>query len=274
MTDSARSSRTALLPRLISAILIDEGRICRTKNFKADYFYTDAFLDFTSFDEIMLIDVTRQETSTSRRSFALTVDRLLGQCFLPVTLGGHIRNTDDAAAMFRLGADRVVIGSSALGNPEVLQRTADTWGSQAVIAAANVITAVDGSYRVVTAGSPDMPVSPLLDTLRAFEACGAGEILVNSVERDGSLRGYDSLLASTVADATSLPYVLAGGAGNWKHLAEGIAELGASGVATSNIYHQTSHSILAAKQFLSNQGVRVRHESTEPEPTAERESYA
>lgn len=269
MTDSTGLSRTALLPRLISAILIDEGRICRTKNFEADYFYTDAFLDFTSFDEVMLIDVTRQETSTSRRSFALTVDKLLGQCFLPVTLGGHIRSAADAAEMFHLGADRVVIGSSALSDPLVIRRTADAWGSQAVVAAVNAMILTDGDYCAVTARSPQLPVSPLLDALRAFDRAGAGEVLVNSVDRDGSLRGYDALLASTVAASTALPYVLVGGAGNWKHLAEGIAQLGASGVATSNIYHQTSQSILAAKRFLNDQGVQVRLE-----PTTEGDSLA
>ena len=103
-------------------------------------------------------------------------------------------------------------------------------------------------------------MSPLVDVLRTFEGHGAGEILVNSVDRDGSLRGYDPVLASIVSSSTGLPFVLAGGAGNWKHLAAGIVELGASGVATSNIYHQTSQSILAAKQFLSDQGVRVRLE--------------
>lgn len=269
MSDLANIVRTALLPRLISAILIDEGRICRTKNFETDYFYTDAFLDFTSFDEIMLIDVTRQKTATSSRAFSATVERLLGQCFLPVTMGGHIRNADDAAAMFRLGADRVVIGSSALADPLVLRRTADAWGSQAVVAAVNAIAITDGNYLTVSARSPDRPVSPLLDALRSFEGAGAGEVLVNSVHRDGSLRGYDPLLASTVAASTALPYVLVGGAGNWKHLAEGIAQLGASGVATSNIYHQTSQSILAAKQFLNDQGVRVRLE-----PTTEGDSLA
>lgn len=269
MTDSTGLSRTDLLPRLISAILIDEGRICRTKNFEADYFYTDAFLDFTSFDEIMLIDVTRQETSTSRRSFAVTVAKLLGQCFLPVTLGGHIRSADDAAELFHLGADRVVIGSSALSDPLVIRRTADAWGSQAVVAAVNAMTLTDGDYYAVAARSPKLPVSPLLDALRAFDGAGAGEILVNSVDRDGSLRGYDVLLASTVAASTTLPYVLAGGAGNWQHLAEGIAQLGASGVATSNIYHQTSQSILAAKRFLSDEGVRVRLD-----PTTEGDSLA
>jgi imidazole glycerol-phosphate synthase subunit HisF len=269
LTEHIRPARTTLLPRLISALLIDEGRICRTKNFETDYFYTDAFLDFTSFDEIMLIDVTRQVTSTSRQAFARTVEKLLGQCFLPVTLGGHLRNADDAARMFRLGADRVLIGSSALEEPQILRRTADAWGSQAVIAAVNVVSTVDGSFRAVTARSPGVYVSSLPEALRAFEEAGAGEVLVNSVDRDGSLRGYDSSLASTVADTTSLPYVLVGGAGNWKHLAEGIAQLGASGVATSNIYHQTSQSIHAAKQFLQNQGVRVRLE-----PRIERESNA
>lgn len=269
MTDSTGLSRTDLLPRLISAILIDEGRICRTKNFEADYFYTDAFLDVTSFDEIMLIDVTRQETSASRRSFALTVDKLLGQCFLPVTLGGHIRSADDAAEMFHLGADRVVIGSSALSDPLVIRRTADAWGSQAVVAAVNAMILTDGGYCAVAARSPKIPVSPLLDVLCAFDGAGAGEILVNSVDRDGSLRGYDALLASMVAASTTLPYVLAGGAGNWKHLAEGIAQLGASGVATSNIYHQSSQSILAAKRFLNDKGVRVRLE-----PTSEGDSLA
>ena len=226
MTDSTGLSRTALLPRLISAILIDEGRICRTKNFEADYFYTDAFLDFTSFDEIMLIDVTRQETSASRRSFALTVDKLLGQCFLPVTLGGHIRSADDAAELFHLGADRVVIGSSALSDPLVIRRTADAWGSQAVVAAVNAMSLTDGDYCAVAARSPKLPASPLLDALRAFDRAGAGEILVNSVDRDGSLRGYDALLASTVAASTTLPYVLAGGrirGSNVQHLPSDVA---------------------------------------------------
>jgi cyclase len=269
MTNGISITRTALLPRLISVILIDEGRICRTKTFETDYFYTDAFLDFTSFDEIMLIDVTRHETSTSRRAFSTTVEKLLEHCFLPVTLGGHVRSADEAAEMFRLGADRVVIGSSALDNPTVLRRTADAWGSQAVVAAVNAIGSIDGAYQAVSARSPDVPIAPLLEVLCTFEAAGAGEVLVNSVDRDGSLRGYDPMLAAVVATSIALPYVLVGGAGNWKHLAEGIAQLGASGVATSNIYHQTSQSIRAAKQFLNDQGVRVRLE-----PTSEGDSRA
>lgn len=246
---------------MISLIPVADGQMTRTKLFIPDYSYTSEFLDLASFDEVCIVNVA-SPTSDQFHLYADFVGRLLKTCFLPVTLGGGVQSVEDVERLMDLGADRVLIGSACIDTPRLLESVAERWGSQAVIAGL-ALRRFDGTVFAVRSREPSVPALPARDLARGLHEVGAGEILINSVDRDGSLSGIDSLIVEEIVPDVRLPYVVTGGVGNWKHLAQAIEALGASGVATSNIYHLTSDSVGAAKQHLAERGVRVRALSVE-----------
>jgi len=156
-----------------------------------------------------------------------------------------------------MGADRILVGSAAITNPHLIEQLATRWGSQAVIGSVST-RALAGDYFAVTSTSPSEPALPASKFVRMLQDSGAGEVLINSVDRDGSLSGLDLDAIWQVTSDLSVPYLVAGGVGNWEHIAKGILDLGASGVATSNIYHLTPTAIASAKQYLADRGIPVR----------------
>ncbi len=243
--------------RLVTVMTFSDGVLFRTRAFTPDYRYTLNFVDAWSVDEIVVLDVTRPGQG-DKKSFFDVIGHFSSNCFVPLSAGGGIRTLDDVRAFLSLGADKVVVNSGAFERPELIAEIARAYGSQCVVVALDALRKPDGTYEVMSHfGKNPTGLSPGQWAKRVQEL-GAGEILVTSIERDGSLDGYDTALCRQVADAVSVPVLICGGAGSWKHFVAGVREGGASAVCTANIYHFTETSIVSAKRYMASHGITVR----------------
>jgi cyclase len=240
-------------------LTFNDGILFRTKTFTPDYRYTLNFVDAWSVDEIVVLDVTRP-TGSGRMAFRDVVSHFSRNCFVPLSAGGGVRNLDDVKELLAIGADKIVVNTGAIERPELIGEIADRYGSQCVVLSIDAKRLADGRYEVYSSfGAKPTGLSPV-DWAKRGEASGAGEILITSIDRDGSLQGYDVELGRQVADAVSLPVLICGGAGNWQHFVDGFNQGHASAVCTANIYHFTEASIRSAKKFLAQAGIPVRIE--------------
>jgi len=243
--------------RLVTVLTFNDGVLFRTKMFSPDYRYTLNFVDAWSVDEIVVLDITRPG-SGERANFEAVVSDFAQRCFVPLAAGGGIRSVDDASRALDLGADKVVVNTGALDRPALIGDIAQRYGSQCVVLAIDAARDVAGGYSAMAAFGQRPTGRDVAAWAAEAVDLGAGEILVTSIERDGSLAGYDVALCRTVADAVPVPVLICGGAGNWKHFVAGIADGGASAVCTANIYHFTEASIRSAKQHMARSGIDVR----------------
>lgn len=220
----------------------------RTKRFVADYRYTQAHVAVEAVDEVFLVDITRPGPSAaSRASMRAYADR----CFAPVTMGGWVRSVEDARTLFALGADKVVIGGGIMENPGLVGDLAEKYGSQAVVAACDVRDGrVEGKNGVKTGFSP-------VSWAKTAKKRGAGEIFFQSIDRDGSLMGYDLEILEEIAGNCQIPVVVGGGCGGFSHMIDGF-RAGASGCVTSVIHHFTETSLAGFKREISAAGIPVR----------------
>lgn len=245
--------------RLITVLTFNNGTLFRTKLFEPDYRYTHNFVDSWSVDEIVMLDVTR-EPDADKRAFYEVVTQFAKECFVPLAVGGGIRTLDDARKMMTVGGDKVVVNSGAVERPELITEIAEAYGSQCVVLSidARKSDRLEGGYEVFSHFAAK-PIGKTPDAwAREGENLGAGEIMITSVERDGSLQGYDIELCRRVSDAVTVPVLGMAGAGNWKHFVEGVEKGGLSAVCTQNIYHFTETSIASAKKFMEKKGIPVR----------------
>ena len=246
-----------LRQRLITVLTLNDGVLFRTKQFRPDYRYTMNFVDAWSIDEIVALDVTRPGQG-DREAFYDVVRELAEKCFVPLACGGWVRTIEDVQALLRAGADKVVVNTGAIDRPELVTEAAAAYGAQCVVVSIDALRHPDGAYEVYAEqGTRPAGLRPDEWAKRA-EELGAGEILVTSIEKDGSLEGYDNELNRLVSDAVGVPVLVCGGAGKWQDFVDGFAEGGASAVCTTNIYHFTESSIRSAKLFMQRAGIPVR----------------
>lgn len=234
--------------RVISLLTFNNGILYRTKRFRPDYRYTNTQIDFWGVDEIIVLDVTRD----GRGNLKDILGEKLKEAFVPISAGGGVRSMEDVKRLFREGADKIVINTAALDRPEFISEISNKFGSQAVVLS---IDAKDNRV-FVDCGRRETEWTPI-DWAREGASRGAGEILIMSMDRDGSLIGYDLELCGSVAKAVNVPVIFAGGAGKWEHFEQGI-RAGASAVATQCIYHFTIQSMTAAKTYMSEHQIPVR----------------
>ena len=246
-----------LRKRLVTVLTFNDGVLFRTKLFEPDYRYTLNFVDAWSIDEIAVLDITRPSQG-DRENFFKVIEQFARGCFVPLAAGGGIRSLEDVKRYLGLGADKVVVNTRAIERPEFITEIARLYGSQCVVLSIDAKKKEGGGYEVYSHfGGRETGLDPA-DWARRGEELGAGEILITSIDRDGSLQGYDLDLCRRVSDAVNAPVLILGGAGNWKHFVEGFAEGCASAVCTQNIYHFTESSIRSAKTYLKGAGVEVR----------------
>jgi cyclase len=243
--------------RVIITLQLNDGVLFRTKQFRPDYRYTQSFLGSENADEVTIVDITRYEAIPpleKRKSF---VDAAMGYarfCYTPLTIGGGIRTMDDVHfALTEIGADKVLVNTRAYERPHFFCELAHKFGAQAVVAGIDT----DNVGRAVVQQGARHTGEAAWDLARHYAACGVGEIFLTSIERDGSLRGYDLYLLRSVVAAVDVPVVIAGGCGGYHHMAEAF-DAGADGAATSNIFHLTDTSLKNFKQQLVKQGKPVR----------------
>jgi len=245
-----------LRKRLITVLTFYDGVLFRTKNFTPDYRYTLNFVDAWSVDEIVVLDITRPGTG-DRENFYQVVSEFARDCFVPLAAGGGVKTVEDFRTLLATGADKIVINSEAIRRPELITEAARLFGSQCVVVSIDARYS-GGNYEVYTEfGTQSSGLQPHEWAMRA-EELGAGEILITSIDKDGSLQGYDNVLNRLISNAVSVPVLVCGGAGNWRHFVEGFNEGDASAVCTTNIYHFTETSINSAKAYMRDAGLTVR----------------
>jgi cyclase len=256
-----------LARRVIPCLDVRDGRVVKGVNFlglrdAGDPVETAARYDADGADEITLLDITA--THEGRGAMLDVVARTADVTSTPLTVGGGVRSLDDVRALLAAGADKVSMNSSAVKTPELVQRCADKWGRQAVVVAIDAKRRQDGApgspprWEVFIQGGRLATGLDAVEWAAEMDRFGAGELLVTSMDRDGTLAGYDLELTRAIADAVSIPVVASGGVGTLDHLRAGLVEGGADAALAASIFHDGKHSIGEAKRYLAKAGVAVR----------------
>jgi cyclase len=246
-----------LRKRLVTVLTFFNGVLFRSKNFIPDYRYTANFIDAWSIDELILLDITRPE-NRNRDVFLNLVSEFSRRCFVPLCVGGGISSLDDFKVYLDAGADKIAINTLAVKDPILISKAAERFGSQCIVVSIDVRKGDDGYHVYSNCGRDSTDWSPK-DFARHVENLGAGELLLTSIDKDGSLEGYDIELNRSVIDSVSIPVIISGGAGKWQDFVDGFKVAGASAVATTNIYHFTETSIRSAKQFMIQNEINIRY---------------
>jgi cyclase len=252
-----------LKPRLIPCLDVKDGRVVKGVNFvelvdAGDPVAQAIAYDRAGADELCFLDITA--TSDARETLYDLVGRVAGAVFLPLTVGGGVRSLEDIRRLLLAGADKIAINSAAIANPHLIADAAAKFGSQCIVAAIDARAVGEGKWEVFTHGGRKETGLDAVDWAKRLAALGAGEILLTSMDRDGTRNGFDLALTTAVASAVPIPVIASGGVGSLSHLAEGLAA-GASAVLAASIFHFGQHSIAEAKAFLQEAGIAMRHAS-------------
>jgi cyclase len=248
-----------LARRIIPCLDVSGGRVVKGVHFESlrdagDPVEQAARYDAEGADELVFLDISA--TTDERRTTLDMVSRVADTVFIPFTVGGGIRTVDDAGLALRAGADKIAVNTAAVRDPALVQRLASSFGSQCVVAAVDVKRR-GGRYGVmVAAGREETPLEAI-EWVRHLEQLGAGEILLTSMDRDGTQAGYDLDLLRAASAAVRIPVIASGGAGRLEHLAEAL-EAGAHGVLAASIFHFQGSTIPEAREFLRARGFVVR----------------
>jgi cyclase len=247
--------------RIIPCLDVKDGRVVKGVNFVSlrdagDPVEQAVIYDKAGADELCFLDIT---ASHEKRSILLDVVRRTADvCFMPLTVGGGVRTLDDIRALLLAGADKVSINTEAVRRPEFVREAAQKFGSQCIVAAIDAKEAAPGRFEVFTHGGRNATNIDAITHAAKLAEYGAGEILLTSMDRDGTRSGYNLALTRAVADAVSVPVIASGGVGTLEHLVEGVRDGHASAVLAASIFHFGEVSICQAKQKLVQAGVAVR----------------
>lgn len=206
-------------------------------------------------DELAFFDITA--TPERRRPDFDQIKDLATECFMPMTVGGGVRSVEDIGRLLSVGADKVAINTAAVESPEVIRQGAERFGVQCVVVGIDARSVGDGWEVMTRCGKQPTGLDPV-EHARHVETLGAGEIILTSVDRDGTMEGYDVELTRRVAEAVRIPVIASGGAGTYAHMAEVLRQSRAAAVAAASIYHFTEQTPREAKLFLKSQGFNVR----------------
>jgi cyclase len=252
--------------RIIPCLDVTDGRVVKGVNLvglrdAGDPVELAARYDADGADELVFLDITA--TSDGRETMVDVVRRTAEQVFIPFTIGGGIRTVDDARTMLRAGADKVSVNSAAVARPELISEIAQVFGNQCVVCAIDARRrAADGSagegWEVYVAGGRTPTGLDVIEWAQRAESLGAGEILLTSMDRDGTRDGFDIELTSAVSGAVGVPVIASGGVGTLDHLVEGVMSGGADAVLAASIFHFDDHAIAEAKEHMIAAGVNVR----------------
>jgi imidazole glycerol-phosphate synthase subunit HisF len=249
-----------LARRIIPCLDVAAGRVVKGVHFESlrdagDPIEQAARYDQEGADELVFLDISA--SPEARKTTLEMVSRVAESIFIPFTVGGGIRSVDDAGAALRAGADKVAVNTAAAREPALVSRLADSFGTQCVVAAVDV-KRMNGRFAVMVNGGREETPLEAIDWIGRLETLGAGEILLTSMDRDGTKAGYDCELLRAVGEAVSVPVIASGGVGTLEHLYEGLADGGASAVLAASIFHFGQHTVGEAKEYLAARGIPVR----------------
>ena len=249
--------------RIIPCLDVDKGRVVKGVNFlnirdAGDPVEIAKRYDTEGADEITMLDITASHET--RDTTYKTVESIASQVFIPLTVGGGVRKIEDIKKLLRSGADKVSINTSAVENPGFVQEAADKFGSQCIVVAvdAKAKTDKDNTWEVVTYGGRNRTGIDVLEWTEQVTEYGAGEILLTSMDRDGTKEGFDNNLVSKVSSGISIPVIASGGVGNLDHLIDGVKIGGAEAVLAASIFLFSEFSIKEAKEAMKASGITVR----------------
>jgi cyclase len=247
--------------RIIPCLDVHDGRVVKGVRFgdlrdAGDPVAVAAAYEAQGADELVFLDITA--SSDGRRTMIDVVERTADQVFMPLTVGGGLRSLDDIRAMLRAGADKVSLNTSAVRDPGLVREASRSLGNQCIVVAIDAKRAAPGRWEVFTHGGRNPTGLDAVAWARSMREHGAGELLLTSMDADGTKDGYDVALTRAVADAVDIPVIASGGAGRLEHLAEVLRDGHASAVLAASIFHFGQHTVREAKEHLRAAGLPVR----------------
>jgi cyclase len=249
-----------LAKRIIPCLDVDNGRVVKGVQFvdirdAGDPVEVARRYNQEGADEITFLDITA--TSDNRDTIVHVVEQVASEVFIPLTVGGGIRKPDDVLTMLNAGADKVSINSAAVFNPEFVKEVTDRFGSQCIVVAIDA-KRVDDHWEIFTHGGRKPTGIDAIEWSAKMTEYGAGEILLTSMDRDGTKIGFDNELVRAVAEAVSIPVIASGGVGELQHLVDGVKKGGADAVLAASVFHFAEYTVGEAKRFMADQGIEVR----------------
>ena len=250
-----------LAKRIIPCLDVTAGRVVKGVSFvelrdAGDPVEIARRYDEQGADELTFLDITA--TSDDRGILFRIIEQVAEQVFIPLTVGGGVRKVEDVRDLLNAGADKVSINTSAVVNPQLIADAAARYGSQCIVVAIDAKQVAPGRWEVFTHGGRKATGLDVLEWSSKMQTLGAGEILLTSMDRDGSKIGFDLALTRAVSDALEIPVIASGGVGNLQHLVDGVKLGGADAVLAASIFHYGEYTVQQAKQFMAQQGIEVR----------------
>ncbi|WP_298292899.1 imidazole glycerol phosphate synthase subunit HisF [uncultured Litoreibacter sp.] len=250
-----------LKTRIIPCLDVKDGRVVKGVNFvglrdAGDPVEAAKAYDAAGADELCFLDINA--THENRGTMFDVVTRTAEACYIPLTVGGGVRTREDVRKLLLAGADKVSFNSAAVANPDVVSEAADRFGSQCIVVALDAKTVSPGKWELFTAGGRKPTGIDAVDFAEMIVAKGAGEILLTSMDRDGTRDGYNLPLTKAISDAVSVPVIASGGVGTLDHLVEGVTKGGADAVLAASIFHFGDYTIAQAKAHMAKAGLNMR----------------
>ena len=249
-----------LAKRIIPCLDVTAGRVVKGINFvglrdAGDPVEIARRYDDQGADELTFLDITA--SSDDRDLLLHVIESVASQVFIPLTVGGGVRKVEDVRRLLNAGADKVSINTSAVENPQLVADAAGRYGSQCIVVAIDA-KKVGGHWEVFTHGGRRATGLDAVDWARRMQQLGAGEILLTSMDRDGTREGFDIALTKAVSDAVDVPVIASGGVGGLEHLADGVLKGGADAVLAASIFHFGEFTVRQAKEFMADRGIEIR----------------
>ena len=246
--------------RIIPCLDVNDGRVVKGINFvelkdAGDPVEIARSYNEQGADELTFLDITA--SSDNRGLLFDIIEKVANQIFIPLTVGGGIRNCDDIRNLLNVGADKVGINTSAILNPNFVSESSSRFGSQAIVVAIDA-KKIDDHYEVFTHGGRNATGINAIEWAKKMADFGAGELLITSMDRDGTKKGFDNNLMKSISDAVDIPIIASGGAGSLRHLVDGIKEGEADAVLAASIFHYGEYSIKEAKNYMHEHGIEMR----------------
>ena len=241
--------------RIIITLTFFDGILFRTKNFKPDYRYTKNFIDLWSSDEIILIDVSQNKL---KKEFLDIINYFVENCHVPLAVGGGIKNIKDVDKIMSLGVEKIILNSISQNNFNLIGEVSNKYGSQSVIHSIDCVKK-DKKYFVSFKNNSFVSEVESKTWIKKLMKTNIGEILINSVDNDGSLLGYDLKLIHELEKFSTVPILALGGCGNWSHVLDLFQKTNISGACTQNIFHFSNQSLLSLKSYLKSKNILIRN---------------